>query len=252
MAWCTLSFESAALKRPEKIEVLIPQDGFKSLRQKDDFSVLFLLHGLHKDRKEWLLDSQLPYFVRELPLLVVMPTCRNAFYINTENGYNYMDYITKELPAFIKELFPVSESPKRWTIMGESMGGYGSLVCGLHHPEVFGRIVSFSGAVDIIAAAENFTDVSASDLFGNEKKAEDNGYELFSFSEKIENAQPIWMCCGLSDSLLDMNRIVKECFHKLSCPDFEYQYHETRRYGHEWAFWKEELENFLIYLDLSD
>ncbi len=51
MAWCTLSFNSTVLRRPEKIEVLIPQDGFKRLRQKDDFSVLFILHGLHKDRK---------------------------------------------------------------------------------------------------------------------------------------------------------------------------------------------------------
>ncbi len=206
MALCTLSFNSTVLKRPEKIEVLIPQDGFKGLRQKDDFSVLFILHGLHKDRKEWVLDSQLPFLVRELPLLVVMPTCRNAFYLNTENGYHYMDYITKELPAFVKEHFPVSEDPRRWTIMGESMGGYGALVCGLHHPEVFGKIVSFSGAADLLTAAKSFTDVSFEDLVGNEEKAVAKGYDLFSFSEKIGKPQPIWMCCGESDSLLDMNR----------------------------------------------
>ncbi len=53
---------------------------------------------------------------------------------------------------------------------------------------------------------ECYDGYGAFDEFGNEKKAEDNGYDLFSFSEKIENAQPIWMCCGRSDSLLDMNR----------------------------------------------
>ena len=80
MAWATLSFESKTLNRPEKIEVLIPQYGFKGQDQKGDFGVLFVLHGLHKDRKEWLLDSQLPFLTRELPLLVVMPSGSMEFH----------------------------------------------------------------------------------------------------------------------------------------------------------------------------
>lgn len=34
MALCTLSFNSTVLKRPEKIEILIPQDGFKASGRK--------------------------------------------------------------------------------------------------------------------------------------------------------------------------------------------------------------------------
>ena len=133
MALCTLSFNSTVLKRPEKIEILIPQDGFKGLRQKDDFSVLFILHGLHKDRKEWVLDSQLPFLVRELPV--------------------------------------------------------------------------------------------------------------------------IYLCHGGSgdeDAWLDMNLIVRDCFEKLACPEYDYRYHEISRYGHEWSFWREELALFLNYIGLAD
>ncbi len=35
--------------------------------------------------------------------------------------------------------------PSRRTLAGFSMGGYGALNVGLHHPEVFGSLVSFSG-----------------------------------------------------------------------------------------------------------
>ncbi|MCR5294157.1 MAG: esterase family protein [Lachnospiraceae bacterium] len=243
MAWSTLSFNSSALKRPEKIEVLIPQDGFKGLRQKDDFNVLFVLHGLHKDRKEWLLDSQLPFLSRELPLLVVMPTCRNAFYINTENGYNYMDYITKELPALIKELFPVSTDPRKWTVMGESMGGYGSLVCGLHHPEVFGKIVSFSGAVDLIKAGQSFTDVVWEDLAGNENKARVRGYDLFSLADRLLEVQPIWMCCGRDDTLLDMNRR----FYEKVKDRWKVCYSEGEG-GHDFLYWNPKLKEVLPWI----
>lgn len=206
MAWCTLSFESKTLKRPEKLELLIPQAGFKGLTQKEDYGVLVLLHGLHKDRKEWLLDSQMPFLVRELPLLVVMPTCRNAFYVNTANGYGYMDYITKEIPSLIRDMFPVSKDPRKWTIMGESMGGYGALVCGLHHPEVFGGIAAFSAVTDAMNAAALLPDVCFGDVFGSREEAVRKGYDLFELADQMKETPQIRMCCGKSDFLLDMNR----------------------------------------------
>lgn len=206
MAWCTLSFESKTLKRPEKLELLIPQAGFKGLAQKGDYGVLVLLHGLHKDRKEWLLDSQMPFLVRELPLLVVMPTCRNVFYVNTANGYDYMDYITREIPALVRDMFPVSHDPRKWTIMGESMGGYGSLVCGLHHPEVFGGIAAFSSVADAMDAGALLPDVCFEDVFGSREEAVRKGYDLFHLADQLKKAPPLWMCCGESDFLLDMNR----------------------------------------------
>lgn len=190
MAWCTLSFELKALKRPEKLELLIPQAGFKGLTKKEDYGVLVLLHGLHKDRKEWLLDSQMPFLVRELPLLVVMPTCRNVFYVNTANGYAYMDYITREIPSLIREMFPVSEDPRKWTIMGESMGGYGALVCGLHHPEVFGGIAAFSPVTDAMNAASFLPDVCFEDVFGSREEADRKGYDLFRLADWLKEAPP--------------------------------------------------------------
>lgn len=243
MAWCTLSFQSKTLKRPEKLELLIPQAGFKGLTQKEDYGVLVLLHGLHKDRKEWLLDSQMPFLVRELPLLVVMPTCRNAFYVNTANGYAYMDYITKEIPSLIRAMFPVSPDPRRWTVMGESMGGYGSLVCGLHHPEVFGGIAAFSPVTDISKAPALLPDVCFEDVFGSREEAVQKGFDLFGLAEQLKEAPPVRMCCGKSDPLLDMNRRFYEKIR--SFPDVAYSEGEG---GHDFLYWNPMIPEVLSWI----
>ena len=202
-----------------------------------------MLHGLHKDRKEWLLDSQLPCLVRELPLLVVMPSGRNSVYLNTKNGYHYMDYITRELPDLIRKMFSVSPVLRKWTIMGESMGGYGSLVCGLHHPEVFGGIVSFSGAVDLLSVGKTLTEVCYEDLAGSDEKAVENGYDLFRLPERLKSAPPVWMCCGLSDPLLSMNRR----FYEKAAGVWDVTYSEGEG-GHDFLYWNAKLPEALAWI----
>ncbi|MCR4902359.1 MAG: hypothetical protein K6A23_05840, partial [Butyrivibrio sp.] len=95
MAWATMSFKSRALNMPVEAEVLVPQPGYKSLVQVDDYKVIILLHGVRNDRTEWLLKSQIYDMVKELPVIVFMPSGRNSFYLNTYNGYKYMDYISE-------------------------------------------------------------------------------------------------------------------------------------------------------------
>ena len=117
-----------------------------------------------------------------------------------------MDDITKEIPSLIRDMFPVSEDPRKWTIMGESMGGYGALVCGLHHPEVFGGIAAFSAVTDAMNAAALLPDVCFGDVFGSREEAVRKGYDLFCLADQMKETPQIRMCCGKSDFLLDMNR----------------------------------------------
>ena len=50
MAWGTFTFRSMALNMPVEAEVLIPQSGYKSLHQKENYKVIILLHGVRNDR----------------------------------------------------------------------------------------------------------------------------------------------------------------------------------------------------------
>merc|ERR1711936_660372 len=60
-----------------------------------------------------------------------------GFYVNaTEEpwakNYQMYDYVTKELPELINDLFPVDANRK--SICGHSMGGHGALICHLKNP----------------------------------------------------------------------------------------------------------------------
>lgn len=69
-----------------------------------------------------------------------------GFYVNAtqapwSRNYHMYDYVVKELPALVEELFPVTD--KR-AISGHSMGGHGALVVGLRNPERYASASAFS------------------------------------------------------------------------------------------------------------
>ncbi len=245
MAWGTFNFRSKILNMPVEAEILIPQAGYKSLTQEDNYKVIILLHGVRNDRTEWLLKSQISEMVKELPVLVFMPSAKNSFYVNTYTGYRYMDYISLEIPEFIKNNFRVSSAREDWLIAGSSMGGYGALVCGLNHTETFGNIASFSGAVDIADKSLNMHDFYRKQLFGPEYDyMDDSNNNLFYISERItgQDRPKIFMCCGDSDFLLPMNRKFYEKIRNL--------YDVTAFWGegdHDFVYWNEQLKNMFMW-----
>ncbi len=240
MAWCTTRFRSRALNMPVEAEILIPQAGYKSLKQEDNYKVMILLHGVRNDRTEWLLKSQIFDMVRELPVLVFMPSGKNSFYLNTYTGYNYMDFVAEEIPEFIRTHFRVSGKRNDWLIGGCSMGGYGAFVCGLNHPGTFGNIASFSGAVDILEVAENAPELKPELILGPDfEKAGNSQADLFGICDKVdEHLRPrIYMCCGDGDVLLPMN---KRFYEKLRD-----NYDVTAAWGeggHDFVYWNEQLK----------
>ena len=241
MAWGTFTFRSMALNMPVEAEVLIPQSGYKSLHQKENYKVIILLHGVRNDRTEWLLKSQIFEMVKELPVLVFMPSAKNSFYVNTYTGYKYMDYISNEIPEFIKTHFRVSDKREDWLIAGSSMGGYGALACGLNHTETFGNIASFSGAVDITDDVLQIPEFNMKQLFGQGyKDLSDSNYNLFYLYDRIEEKERprVFMCCGDSDFLRPMNERFYEKIKDL--------YDVIVNWGegdHDFIYWNEQLKN---------
>ena len=69
-----------------------------------------------------------------------------GFYVNATQApwnrhYQMYDYIVKELPELIEEIFPVSD--KR-SIAGHSMGGHGALTIAMLNPERYSAMSAFS------------------------------------------------------------------------------------------------------------
>lgn len=243
MAWISINFKSKVLNMPVEAELLAPQPGYKSLKQKKDYKVIILLHGANNDRTEWLIKSQIGDLVKELPVVVVMPSGKNSFYTNMANGYRYMDYISEELPQFIKKMFRVSEKKEDWLIAGESMGGYGALICGLNHTDVFGNIAQFSGALDAKKVIEYLPGIRLENVFGeNGSMADEDRYNVYRLCHLVTKADRprIFMNCGEQDILCGMN----DAFYDEIKEEYDVIY--TKGYGeHNFLYWNERLKEML-------
>ena len=83
------------------------------------------------------------------PMILVMPNCFTRLggsqYINSTATGPYEDYLTKEIVPMIDERYRTLASREHRGIMGKSSGGYGSIVHGMRHPELFGAIACHSG-----------------------------------------------------------------------------------------------------------
>lgn len=69
-----------------------------------------------------------------------------GFYVNATQEpwsahYRMYDYVTEELPALIRQNFPVNE---HCSISGHSMGGHGALVCALRNPGQYKAVSAFA------------------------------------------------------------------------------------------------------------
>lgn len=55
--------------------------------------------------------------------------------------------ITQDIVNFTRRTFNLSDKREDTYIGGFSMGGYGALVVGLGHPEIFSKIIALSNAL---------------------------------------------------------------------------------------------------------
>ncbi|HEX6835511.1 MAG TPA: alpha/beta hydrolase-fold protein [Polyangia bacterium] len=147
-AVATVEFQSAALGRDTTYTALLPDGG------EPPFAVLYQLHGASDDHRAWLYKSSLLRYVEGLPLVVVMPSGENSYYVD---GWERL--VVDDLPAHVARTFRVR--PGRAAIGGLSMGGYGALRLGLKYAERFASIFAHSSRlptsgddfdVDVIAA----------------------------------------------------------------------------------------------------
>jgi enterochelin esterase family protein len=83
------------------------------------------------------------------PLIVVMPDCFTRYggsqYLNSSATGRYEDHLIDELVPFIDEHYRSRAEAGYRAVAGKSSGGYGALVQGMRHPEVFGAVACHSG-----------------------------------------------------------------------------------------------------------
>jgi S-formylglutathione hydrolase FrmB len=242
------SFQSAALGKPMRYRVLLPDGYDQTLRR---YPVLYLLHGLSGDYTDWTSRTNLADYSKPLGLIVVTPDGGNQWWTNAADGTaRYEDYLANDLPSDVVKKFRTIKSSYGRAIAGLSMGGYGALKLALKRPAAFTVAASFSGALNVTREGELERFIGAAEsqrlhlIFGppgSETRTNNDVFALAAAS-KPAGASYFYIDCGIADNaLIDANREVVAALHKAGVA---YEYHETAG-AHSWDYWDRRIREFL-------
>jgi len=168
----TQRFESAALGVSKDVVVYLPA-GYDT---KPDvrWPVFYYLHGLGGKETHWVEKGKIDAAADALGLqaIVVMPDGDNAFYVDSPMPFDYdacikdgtglvfpeqprratcvrtlryETYITQDLIGWVDRTYRTNATREGRGIAGLSMGGFGALVLGMRHPDLYAAAASHSG-----------------------------------------------------------------------------------------------------------
>jgi enterochelin esterase-like enzyme len=257
-----VNMESKILKIAVNYAVYLPPDYEKSSRS---YPVVYLLHGFSDNETAWIQFGEVQQTLdraianRDIPpMIIVMPDGKVSWYINDYNGKNrYEDMIFEEFIPFIDKTYRTRATKEYRAVSGLSMGGYGSLIWSLHHPEMFSACAAFSAGIftdeEIKTMPVERYNNFYSKLFG-ENKAENRITEHWKKNSVLElmNSLPkeqiekvkYYIDCGDDDFLFQGNSNLHIIMRNRNIS------HEFRiRDGsHNWTYWRTNLPEGLMFI----
>ena len=240
---------SKALGMCVTVNVVLPVP--KDLAPGRKLPVLWLLHGAAGCHSDWLRLTSVVRYASPYGLALVMPSAQNSAYTDMAHGQKYYTYISEELPEELPKMMNLSTERKDNYIAGLSMGGAGSLMIGLSHPEKYAAIGCLSaGAVNEEGSIHN----SARRLitFGEGKTQGTYKDPLGCAQRILDEKLPcprIYHACGDQDFLLPSAHKTRDYFESLPGNPFDYQYVEDPG-AHSWEFWDAHIKEFIRFLNL--
>ena len=237
MAICEVHWQSEVLKLKLAMSVILPEVA------SPPFHTFYLLHGLSDDHTTWVRRTRIEWYVKDLPLIVVMPDGFRGWYTDNDAGPAYGMYIGQEVVAFVERNFPARSAREARHIGGLSMGGYGALRAALRYPDVFESANSHSGA--LIHGSTDWTlpedreerrayPQEMRHVFGSRPEGSSHDLLALGRSAQVAGLVPrLLLDCGTEDFLLEANRHFHRELTHLGVP---HQYHEYPG-GHEWDYW---------------
>lgn len=245
----TLGFHTA-------MHVLIPQRAMEEMQNKRTprYRTLYLLHGHSDDYTAWQRWTSIERYAEDLNLPVVMPAVHLSFYTDMAHGGRYWQFISEEVPAIVRDLFPLSSARKDNFVAGLSMGGYGAFKLALTHPERYAAGASLSGAVDINEVVREKKEPGNKEwlaemrtVFGDLRKVPGSKHDLFALAKKVSrgSVKPrLYQCCGTEDFLYADNVRFRDAIRRVPL-DVTY---EEGPGEHNWAYWDRMIQNVLAWM----
>ena len=231
----TVTYESKTVGAKRRAIIYTPP----AFSTKKKYPVLYLLHGIGGDEKEWLNGGKPQVILDNLyaenkikPMIVVMPNGRamkddraigNIFdSVKVQAFGTFEKDLLNDLIPFIEKKYAVLKDRESRAIAGLSMGGGQSLNFGLGNLDRFAWVGGFSSAP-------------------NTKKPE----ELVPDPEAAKNKlKLLWISCGDNDGLISFSKRTHDYLYEKNVPHIYY----IEPGVHDFKVWKNGLYMFSQFL----
>jgi enterochelin esterase-like enzyme len=252
-----LSLPSKILKSERKFAVYLPPDYETSDRS---YPVLYLLHGSGDDQTGWVQFGEVLNITDKAikegtatAMIIVMPdanTGRRGYFNDVKGDWNYEDFFFKELMPFIEKKYRVKTDKRSRAIAGLSMGGGGTFIYALHHPELFSSACPLSAAVGPLTLDDARTQLTrtnpgmADSLVAKYYNQQSVIALMNNMPDKQKKAVRWYIDDGDDDFLYEGNCLVHIAMRKKEIP------HEfrIRDGGHTWTYWRGSLPKVLEFV----
>ncbi|WP_461154654.1 alpha/beta hydrolase [Saccharopolyspora tripterygii] len=136
---------------PTKVEVMFPT-GYSD-EQARRWPATYYLNGTNGDQTWFRTVYDGEAKTASYPSLIVAPAGHAGYWSDWYNNGNggppeYETFVIRQLIPLIDANFRTSSGRAHRGVLGESMGGYGTLMLAARHPDLFAAASSLSGAVD--------------------------------------------------------------------------------------------------------
>ena len=257
-----LSMYSDILNMDRKFAIYLPPDYESSKRS---YPVLYLLHGGGDDQTGWVQFGEVLHITDKAinegnatAMIIVMPDAsavRRGYFNDPKNEWRYEDFFFEEFMPFVEKTYRIKGEKRYRAVAGLSMGGGGSFMYALHHPEFFSSACPLSASTGPLSLKETEQRLKRSYKDTEFSKSEiENYYKKHSAVELIKT-MPVkdiksvrWFIdCGDDDFLYEGNSLVHIEMRKKNIP------HEFRiRNGeHTWTYWRESLPVVLDFVSMA-
>jgi enterochelin esterase-like enzyme len=256
-----LSMKSKILSMDRKYAVYLPPDYETSQRS---YPVLYLLHGGGDDQTGWVQFGEVLTIADKAikdgsatAMIIVMPdanTGQRGYFNDIRGQWKYEDFFFQEFMPYVEKTYRIKSDKRYRAISGLSMGGGGSFMYALHHPELFSAACPLSASTGPITLEQykttlrnNKIDIADTTVISSYYNRHSALALVNNMPDSVKKSVRWYIDCGDDDFLYEGNSLVHIAMKKKDIP------HEFRiRDGaHSWEYWRTALPTVLAFVSMG-
>ena len=256
-----LTMKSKILNMDRKFAVYLPPDYESSQRS---YPVLYLLHGGGDDQTGWIQFGEVLTIADKAikdgsatAMIIVMPdanTGQRGYFNDIRGTWKYEDFFFQEFMPYVEKTYRIKAEKRYRAVSGLSMGGGGSFMYALHHPELFSAACPLSASTGPIALEDlktnlrnNKIDITDTSIISTYYNRHSTLALVNNMPDSLKRSVRWYIDCGDDDFLFEGNSLVHIAMRKKNIP------HEfrIREGGHSWEYWRTALPVVLSFVSMG-